>query len=191
MKRLSSLKKMVQKTKIENPGKTVRLMFENEASFGRINRPKYCWCSNKFSLCVPCHHIREYRHDFGAVEPLTGERFFLVMPNCNTNNMSVFLKELSKSYNEDIVILACDGAVWHKSKNLEISGNIIMTHMSPYKPEMNPIEQIWKQIRQMGFGNKIFSTLNAVVDRLCDTINLLTDELVKSITLREWIYFVI
>ena len=44
---------------------------------------------------------------------------------------------------------------------------------------------------RMGFGNKIFSTLNAVVDRLCDTINLLTDELVKSITLREWIYSVI
>ena len=55
----------------------------------------------------------------------------------------------------------------------------------------NPIEQIWKQIRQMGFGNKIFKTLNAVVNKLCDTINLLTDELVKSITLREWIYSVI
>lgn len=35
---------------------------------------------------------------------------------------------------------------------------------------MNPIEQIWKQIRQMGFGNKIFKTLNAVVNKLCDTI---------------------
>ena len=88
------------------------------------------------------------------------------------------------------MILFCDGAAWHKSKNLEISGNIIMTHISPYILEMNPIEQIWKQIRQMGFGNKIFRTLKAVVDRLWDTINLLTDELVKSITLREWIYSV-
>ncbi|WP_369716360.1 transposase [Leptotrichia alba] len=113
------------------------------------------------------------------------------MPRCNTNNMSVFLKELSKRYDEDIVILACDGAAWHKSKNLEISGNIIMIHIPPYATEMNPIEQIWKQVRQMGFGNKIFSTLNAVVGRLCDTINLLTDELVKSITLRKWIYSVI
>jgi len=33
-------------------------------------------------------------------------------------------------------------AVWHKSKDLEISGNIIMTHIPPYTPEMNPIEQI-------------------------------------------------
>ena len=43
MKRLSSLKNiagLVQKAKIENPGKTVRLMFEDEASLGRINRPK-------------------------------------------------------------------------------------------------------------------------------------------------------
>ncbi|KXB60455.1 transposase [Leptotrichia wadei] len=149
----------MQKTKIENPDKTVGLLFEDEASFGRINKPKCCWCNNKFRPCVPCHHIREYRYAFGAVEPLTGERFFLVMPNCNTNNMSIFLKELSKTYSEDIMILVCDGAAWHKSKNLEISENIIITHIPPYTPEMNPIEQIWKQIRQMGFGNKIFRIL--------------------------------
>ena len=29
----------------------------------------------------------------------------------------------------------------------------------PYTPEMNPIEQIWKQIRSMGFRNEIFHTL--------------------------------
>ena len=51
-------------------------------------------------------------------------------------------------------ILVCDGAVWHKSKNLEILGNIIMTHIPPYIPEMNPIEQIWKQIRQWGLAIK-------------------------------------
>ena len=66
--------------------------------------------------------------------------------------------------------------------SLSVAGAII---------NLDPIEQIWKQIRQMGFGNKIFRILKAVVDRLCDTINLLTDELVKSITLREWIYSVV
>ena len=117
----------MQKTKIRNPGKTARLMFEGEASFGRINKPKYCWCSNKFRSCVPCHHIREYRYAFGAVEPLTGERFFLVLPNCNTNNMNIFLKKLSENYSEDIVILVCDGAAWHKSKALKTPENIIIT----------------------------------------------------------------
>jgi len=55
---------------------------------------------------------------------------------------------------------------------------------------MNPIEQIWRQIRNMGFGNKIFKTLNAVVDKLYDTINSFIDELVKSITLRKRIHSV-
>ena len=39
----------------------------------------------------------------------------------------------------------------------------------------------------MEFGNKIFKTLDAVVDKLCDTVNPLTNELIKSITLHEWI----
>lgn len=57
-----------------------------------------------------------------------------------------------------------------------------------YTPEMNPIEQIWKQIRQMGFGNIIFKSSNAVVDKLCDVpLILLTGDLIKSITCRPWI----
>lgn len=61
-------------------------------------------------------------------------------------------------------------------------------HIPPYTPEMNPIEQIWKQIRTMGFKNEFFHTLSDVVDRLCETINKLTKEMVKSITNRDWLY---
>ena len=59
-------------------------MFQDEAGFGRINKPKYCWCEKGIRPCVPCHHIREYRYAYGAVEPLTGDGYFLVMPYCNT-----------------------------------------------------------------------------------------------------------
>ena len=52
---------------------------------------------------------------------------------------------------------------------------------------MNPIEQIWKQLRSMGFRNEVFKTLNHVIDRLCHTICQLTSDTVKSITARQWI----
>lgn len=55
-------------------------MFQDEAGFGRINKPKYCWCEKGIRPSVPCHHIREYRYVYGAVEPLTGESCFVVMP---------------------------------------------------------------------------------------------------------------
>ena len=71
-----------------NCGK-VRLMFQDEAGFGRINKPKYCWCPKGVRPAVPCHHIREYRNAYGAVEPTTGENCFLVMPYCNTVCMNL------------------------------------------------------------------------------------------------------
>lgn len=101
--------------------------------------------------------------------------------------MNVFLDHLSMSYPDDIIILVCDGAAWHKAKALNIPENIRLIFIPPYTPEMNPIEQIWKEIRKRGFRNEIFQTLNKVVDRLCDTIRSISAETIKSITARDWI----
>ena len=162
-------------------------MFQDEAGFGRINKPKYCWCEKGTRPSVPCHHIREFRYAYGAVEPLTGESCFVVMPHCNTESMNVFLEELSNTFPRDKIILVCDGAAWHKSGSLKIPENIELIFIPPYTPEMNPIEQIWKEIRKRGFKNEVFQTLQKVVDRLCDTIFSLSKETIKSITGRDWI----
>jgi putative transposase len=162
-------------------------MFQDEAGFGRINKPKYCWCRKGTRPSVPCHHIREYRYAYGAVEPQTGESFFLVMPYCNTVCMNIFLSELSKAYPEDFILLVVDGASWHKSKGLEIPENIQLFYLPPATPEMNPIEQVWAWLRLHGFRNEVFKTLADVVERLCRTIRSLTPQTVSSITSREWI----
>ena len=162
-------------------------MFQDEAGFGRINKPKYSWCQKGTRPSVPCHHIREYRYAYGAVEPLTGESCFLIMPYCNTACMNLFLRELSKQYPDDMILLCCDGAAWHKAESLCIPENIELFFIPPYTPEMNPIEQIWKELRKMGFRNEVFSTLEKVVDRLCEVICNLTAKSIHSITARAWI----
>ena len=88
---------------------------------------------------------------------------------------------------QTIILLCCDGAAWHKSGGLELPENIVLFHNPPYTPEMNPIEQIWKEIRKRGFRNQVFSTLQKVVDRLCDTIRSLSEQVISSITGRQWI----
>ena len=70
---------------------------------------------------------------------------------------------------------------------LHIPENIELFYIPPYTPEMNPIEQIWKELRITGFRNEVFATLEKVVDRLCDTICTLTSDTIKSITGRSWI----
>ena len=45
---------------------------------------------------------------------------------------------------------------------------------------MNPIEQIWKEIRKRGFQNEVFDSLEAVIDRLCFTIKNLRAAIIKK-----------
>jgi transposase len=162
-------------------------MFQDEAGFGRINKPKYCWCFKGIRPSVPCHHIREYRYAYGAVEAQTGEAFFLVLPYCNTDCMNVFLAELAKAFPDDYILLCADNAAWHKSKSLIVPENIEIFPLLPYTPELNPIELIWRELRKRGFCNEIFATLEKVVDRLCETINSLSINTIQSITHRDWI----
>ena len=162
-------------------------MFQDEAGFGRINKPKYCWCRKGVRPSVPCHHIREYRYAYGAVEPLTGESCFWVLPYCNSACMNTFLEQLSKQYPDEIILLCCDGATWHKAGTLTIPKNIRLFYIPPYTPEMNPIEQIWRELRRIGFRNEVFATLDKVVDRLCSVISSLSYDTIRSITCRSWI----
>mgnify|MGYP002869816577 CR=1 FL=1 len=94
--------------------------------------------------------------------------------------MNIFLEHLSAAYPDDYIALVCDGAAWHKSGSLQIAPNIELLFIPPYTPEMNPIEQIWKELRARGFHNEVFQTLEKVVDRLCDTIRSLTCETIRS-----------
>jgi putative transposase len=162
-------------------------MFQDEAGFGRINKPRYCWCRKGVRPSVPCHHIREYRYAYGAVDPQTGDSFFLILPYCDTVCMNVFLSGLSKEYPNDYILMVADGAAWHTAKGLEIPANIEIIPLPPYTPEMNPIEQIWAWLRLRGFRNEAFQTLEKVIDRLCDTIASLSADIVKSVTHRDWI----
>jgi len=115
--------------------KRVRLMFEDEAGFGRINKPKRCWAPKGLRPCVPSHHIREYRYAYGAIEPLTGDSFFLVLPWSNTVCMNLFLLELSKTFPDDFILLALDQASWHTTKSLIIPDNIQLFFLLPCTPE--------------------------------------------------------
>lgn len=47
---LKKIKSRIEELKVIHSGKVVRLMFQDEAGFGRINKPKYCWCEKG---CTP------------------------------------------------------------------------------------------------------------------------------------------
>jgi putative transposase len=168
-------------------GARIRLFFMDEAGFGRISEPSYCWCPNGVRPIVPNHRVREYVYAFGAVEPITGNKFFIISPKCNTAWTNEFLRLLSEQYKNDYLLIPTDNASWHKSKDLIIPDNITLFYLPPYTPEMNPIEQVWKEVRKDGFKNTLFTSLTDVVDKLSVSLMSLTNEVLNSICSRQWI----
>ncbi|WP_088779421.1 IS630 family transposase [Streptococcus pneumoniae] len=164
----------------------VRLMYQDDAGFGRISKLGSCWSPIGVGPHVHSHYIREFRYCYGAVDAHTGESFFLIAGGCNTEWMNAFLEELSQAYPDDYLLLVMDNAIWHKSSTLKIPTNIGFAFIPPYTPEMNPIEQVWKEIRKRGFKNKAFRTLEDVMNQLQDVIQGLEKEVIKSIVNRRW-----
>jgi putative transposase len=162
-------------------------MFEDESIFGRITNIRSCWCPKGIRPTVSSLKIREFVYAYGAVDPINGDSYFIVAGGCNTAWTNLFLEELSKKFPDDYILLCQDRASWHMSKNLVIPNNIELFFIPPATPEMNPVEQIWKEIKEKDFDNYFFDSLNKVIDKLCITINNLSSDTIKSITGRDWI----
>ena len=65
-------------------GRRLRIMFADEARFGRINRPRPCWAPIGTRPEVAAQLIREYIYLYGAVSPKNGCCVYLIMPTSNT-----------------------------------------------------------------------------------------------------------
>jgi len=168
-------------------GAKLRLFFMDEASFGRISEPSYCWCPKGVRPTVPNHRVREYVYAYGAVDPINGDDYFIITPKCNTAWTNEFLKVLSQEFPNDFLLVCADCASWHKSKDLIVPDSMHIHYLPPYTPEMNPTEQVWIEARKDGFKNTLFNSLNAVVNKLSNTLNSFSSELIKSVCGRDWI----
>ena len=164
-------------------------MFQDEARFGRISDPRACWAERPIRPNVKTQMIREYAYVFGAVSPHDGQHDSLVLPWANTEAMSFFLEEVSRRHPGEYILMFMDQAGWHKANALKIPHNMEIAFLPPYSPDLNPQEQIWDELREKYFANRLFKTLQAVIDAAAAGLQAMEQnrEKMKSLTQRQWI----
>ena len=116
----------------------VRLMFQDEARFGRMVRPKRCWAPAPLRPVMSNGYEREFVYVYGAVSPLAGELDWQVGREMNTLRMGEFLAQVSQAHPGDFIVMVLDGASSHQAKDLPIPENIRLLPLPPYAPELNP-----------------------------------------------------
>ena len=151
-------------------------MGQDEGRFGRISRPKRCWAPPGMRPQVPSQVVRESVYVFAAVAPEAGLMTALVLPSANTAMMNLFLEHVSQSFKNYFLVMQVDQASWHRSKELIVPANIRLIEQPAYSPEVNPVEHLWEELREKYLHNRLFSSLDPLVEVLCQGLGELTED---------------
>ena len=170
-------------------GRHVRLMFQDEARFGRMVRIRRCWAPVPDRPVVENGYERQFVYVYGAVSPVEGELDWMICPKMNTERMGEYLAQVAIAHAGDFMVMVVDGASSHVAKDLAVPENIRLLRLPAYAPELNPQEHVWDEIREKEFPNRVFSDLASVTDQLeCGLPQLAADrERLRSITGWPWI----
>ncbi|MHB1744774.1 MAG: IS630 family transposase, partial [Acidobacteriaceae bacterium] len=144
----------------------VRLMFQDEARFGRMVRPLRCWAPAPLRPAINNGYERQFIYVYGAVSPLEGQLDWRLCREMNTVRMGEFLAQVSQAHPSDLIVMVLDGASSHKAKDLVIPENIRLLALPPYAPELNAQEHVWDELREKEFPNRVFKHLDAVIQQL-------------------------
>jgi len=166
----------------------LKLIFQDEARFGRMQNPVKCWVPRGVRPHVALQRVREYMYVYSAVCPVDGDSYSLILPWTNTDMMELFLGYCSEYYKDYRVIMIMDGASWHKSKRFNKFENIRIISLPPYSPELNPTEHLWEHIREKYLGNRFWETMEILIDTLYKALLdiVANKEIVKSLTGFHW-----
>jgi transposase len=84
-------------------------------------------------------------------------------------------------------ILVLDQAGSHVSKKPPVPGNITLL-APPKSPELNPVENIWRYMRDNWLSNRVFKSCDDILDHCCLAWSKLIDMpwKIMSIGTREW-----
>ncbi len=151
-------------------------MGQDEGRFGRISRPKRCWAPPGIRPQVPSQVVRESVFIFAAVAPGAGLMTSLILPSANTAMMNLFLEHVSQRFENYFIVMQVDQAGWHRSKELVVPANIRLIEQPAHSPEINPVEHLWEELREKYLHNRLFSSLDLLVEVLCQGLNELTDD---------------
>jgi DDE superfamily endonuclease len=100
----------------------------------------------------------------------------LLLPWANTDKMNIFLVPVSEIFSKYFMVMQVDQVGWHRSKALAFPENIRLLSQPASSPEVNPVEHLWEELREKYLPNRVFSSLDLLIEMLCQGLNEQTDD---------------
>lgn len=173
--------------KIEN--KKIEIWWQDESRIGQQGSLSRVWASKGTRPRVVRQKQFLSTYIFGACCPAKDKGCALILPETSTGMMQIHINQISEHIEKDYhAIVLMDRASWHTTEALVIPLNMTLMPLPPYSPELNPMEQVWQQLRKIKLSNTTFKDYDDIVQSCCEAWNTFCDEEgnIKSLCTRSW-----
>jgi transposase len=147
------------------------ILFGDEASFPQWGSLSYTWSKKGETPVVQTSGIRKGYKVFGLIDYFTGTFFCKGHEGrLNSESYAAFLTEVMQKTRKHIILIQ-DGARYHTSKAMKMfyqenSDRITVFDLPSYSPDYNPIEKLWKKIKEREIHLHYFPTFDALKNKV-------------------------
>jgi transposase len=157
--------------------KDAYIFFGDESSFPQWGSLSYTWAPKGQQPVIKTSGSRKGYKVFGLIEYFTGK--FLTKGyegKLNAESYQEFLKEVMRKTRKHIILIQ-DNVKYHTSEEMQIffydyKDRMTVYQLPVYSPDYNPIEKLWKKIKQKGIHLCYFPTFDALKSKVNEMLNL-------------------
>jgi hypothetical protein len=125
----------------------IRVFSQDESRFGLLTIRRRRLTAQGVQPVGAVQHVFEWFDVYGAVEPTTGERFFRALPYLHAEMLQLFVDAFAQTFPDSLNLLLLDNSGAHTAQRLTLPTNVRLVFLPPYCPELNPIERVWRDLK--------------------------------------------
>ena len=134
------------------------MWFEDEARFGQQGTLTHVWARRGGRPSAPKQVGYANVQVLTALCPATGRAEGLIAERLDGGIVQLFLNQLGAAIPQGVhVLLVWDGAGWHTAGAVRPPSNITLLRLPAYSPELNPVERLWRHLRERHWSNRAYA----------------------------------
>jgi len=155
----------------EGKQKQALLLFGDEASFPHWGSLSYTWARKGQQPTIKTSGKRKGYKVLGLIDYFTGRFFYKCQEErFNSETYMTYLSEVLAQTKQHIVLIQ-DGARYHTSKAMKAffeqhKERLTVYQLPSYSPDYNPIEKLWKKIKEKGTHLHHFPTFDDLKNKV-------------------------
>jgi transposase len=159
----------------------IRVFSQDESSFGLLTVRRRRLTARGVQPVGLVQHTFDWFYVYGAIAPATGERFFLELPYLNADTFQIFVDAFAQAFPDSLNILLLDNSGAHTAQRIRWPGNVGSLWLPPYCPELNPIERVWRDLKD-ALAWQLFPDLDAQQEYVADLLQAYDAPTLQTLT---------